>query len=243
MKKLLSSGIIISILLIIVLSGCGGDNGGNPQTPPSTPAPVSTVMPTSSPVGTATPVHTATSVRTATPTPVRTATPAHDAIINSFTVSSNKVLLGTSVQLMANFQYGTGIITPGNIPITSGVPISLTPTVPTTYVLKVSNSFETLISDGLTVNVYLEGKYTYNLYGSYPIEAYFSFSSTGSGNFFWKRTFPGFVDGWGGVFHYTIKGSTIDLYWTDGNRSGTYSTIDSFGINNVMFEGANYIKH
>jgi hypothetical protein len=62
------------------------------------------------------------------------------------------------------------------------------------------------------------------------------------GNFFWQRTFPGTVDGWGGTFNYTIKGSTIDLYWTNGERNGTHSPINEFGSDYVLFESCRYRK-
>lgn len=39
MKKLLNFEIILNILLIIVLSGCGGNNGSQTPTPLSTPTP------------------------------------------------------------------------------------------------------------------------------------------------------------------------------------------------------------
>jgi hypothetical protein len=169
---------------------------------------------------------------------------ASDPVINKFEASSNNVLWGSSIQLTANFQNGTGIVTPGSLKITSGNSISIKPTVATTYVLTVTDTYGSSTSKELTVTVYLEGKYTYNLLSTDPIEAYFSFSSTGVGNSFWKRTFPesGVVDGWGGVFKYTIKSSTIDLYWTDGDRSGTHSTISGFGSDYIMFEGDRYKK-
>jgi hypothetical protein len=160
--------------------------------------------------------------------------------ITSFTSSSPEVAIGSSVTLTAIFENGEGVLTPGNIAMTSGVSRVVAPTVPTKYTLKVADSFGSTAYGQLSVNVYLENKYTYSTVGSYPIKAYFQFSKTGIGWFLWQRTFPGTIDSWSGRFSYTIQGTKIDIYWKDGDRSGTHSTIDSFSSTSIEFEGATY---
>ena len=58
--------------------------------------------------------------------------------ISSFTASPTSIAAGNSSNLTATFADGTGVITPGNITVTSGTPVSVSPTSTTTYILTVT---------------------------------------------------------------------------------------------------------
>lgn len=83
-------------------------------------------------------------ISTADPTRIATATITvignPQPNIESFTASPGSVPLGGAVQLMAIFDNGTGLIVPGNLPITSGQPIAVVPTKSTLYQLVVTNA-------------------------------------------------------------------------------------------------------
>jgi hypothetical protein len=75
-------------------------------------------------------------------------------VINSFTAAPASISTGENVKLTANFTNGVGTIQPGNLAITSGVPISVSPTVTTIYTLNDTNAaggnavFATLVTVG-----------------------------------------------------------------------------------------------
>ena len=71
--------------------------------------------------------------------------------IASFVASPTTVGPGGSASLTGVFANGTGVITPGNIPVTSGAPVSVTPSATTTYTLTVTNPFGTAITGTTTV--------------------------------------------------------------------------------------------
>jgi hypothetical protein len=75
------------------------------------------------------------------------------ASITSFTASSATIEAGTSVSLTAVFSGGTGVITPGSLAVTSGVPVSVSPATTTTYTLTVTASNGTAVTQTLTVTV------------------------------------------------------------------------------------------
>ena len=60
--------------------------------------------------------------------------------ITSFAANPTTIEAGTSSSLTAVFASGTGVITPGNLAVTSGTPVSVSPTTTTTYTLTVTNS-------------------------------------------------------------------------------------------------------
>jgi formylglycine-generating enzyme required for sulfatase activity len=180
----------------------------------------------------------------ATKTAVVTVTPPPAPYISSF--SGNPLSVpwggGTTVQLTGLFGNGKGVITPGNISVDGLFNLNVSPTASTTYQLTVTNSVGNYMTSTLAVTAYLVGTYNYSNPYPYPTTAHFIFYSTGIGNFYWTRTFPGSVDGWGGTFNYKIIGSTVDLYWTNGSRSGSHSTISSFDNSSLYFESTNYHK-
>ena len=60
--------------------------------------------------------------------------------ITSFTAGAGTINLGSSTTLTAVFSGGTAVVVPGNIPITSGVAITVTPTSTTKYTLLVQDT-------------------------------------------------------------------------------------------------------
>jgi len=71
--------------------------------------------------------------------------------ITSFVASPATISVGTSAGLTAVFANGTGVITPGNLPATSGKAVNVSPTTTTIYTLTVTPSTGTAITQTLTV--------------------------------------------------------------------------------------------
>lgn len=71
--------------------------------------------------------------------------------ITSFTVSSATITAGSSVDLTAVFTNGSGSINNGLGSVTSGAPITVTPTTTTTYTLTVTNTVGTEVTSEVTV--------------------------------------------------------------------------------------------
>jgi len=73
--------------------------------------------------------------------------------ITSFGASPSTIASGNSSSLTAVFANGTGMITPGNLPVTSGTPVSVSPTATTTYTLTVTNGAGTPVTQTTTVTI------------------------------------------------------------------------------------------
>ena len=73
--------------------------------------------------------------------------------ITSFVANPTAIAAGASSGLTGVFANGTGVITPGKLAATSGTPVSVSPTVSTTYTLTVTNSAGTAVTQTATVNV------------------------------------------------------------------------------------------
>ena len=73
--------------------------------------------------------------------------------ISSFTSASSNIGLGNSTQITAIFSGGTGVITPGDIPVSSGDTITVTPTVSTSYTLSVQNPAGTQSGQTIRISV------------------------------------------------------------------------------------------
>ncbi len=73
--------------------------------------------------------------------------------ITSFVPTPAMIAAGGSSSLLADFVNGTGMITPGNIPVTSGTAVSVSPTATTTYTLTVTPTSGTAITQTTTVTV------------------------------------------------------------------------------------------
>ena len=73
--------------------------------------------------------------------------------ITSFSANPASITDGASATLTGVFANGTGVITPGNVPATSGVAVNVSPTTTTTYTLTVTNASGTPITAIATVTV------------------------------------------------------------------------------------------
>jgi hypothetical protein len=73
--------------------------------------------------------------------------------ITSFGATPAMIAAGGSTSLTAVFANGTGVITPGNLAVTSGVGVSVSPATTTTYTLTVTPSTGTAITQTATVTV------------------------------------------------------------------------------------------
>lgn len=74
--------------------------------------------------------------------------------ISGFSASPNPIPAGSSsTQLTASFTGGTGIITPGNLAVSSGTPVTVNPATPTVYTLMVTPSTGAAITRTLTVSL------------------------------------------------------------------------------------------
>lgn len=74
-------------------------------------------------------------------------------VVNSFQANPASIQAGGSTQLSADFQYGVGIIEPGSMAVTSGIPVTAAPAVDTVYTLTVSNQAGGSISSVVLVAV------------------------------------------------------------------------------------------
>jgi hypothetical protein len=75
------------------------------------------------------------------------------AVISSFEAAYPTITVGSSTNLTAYFAYGTGVITPGNISVTSGVSVSVSPTATTIYTLTVTPTSGAAATQTVTVTV------------------------------------------------------------------------------------------
>ncbi len=73
--------------------------------------------------------------------------------ITSFTANPATVAPGESSSLTAVFANGAGVITPGNLSVTSGTPVSVSPSATATYNLTVTNSAGSAVTQTVTVTV------------------------------------------------------------------------------------------
>ncbi|MGA2538017.1 MAG: hypothetical protein ABSF53_18540 [Terracidiphilus sp.] len=73
--------------------------------------------------------------------------------ISKFVASAGKVKAGQSITLTAVFAHGKGVVSPGNLAIVSGQPLSVKPQSTTTYTLKVTNSAGAMATKTLQVDV------------------------------------------------------------------------------------------
>jgi len=64
----------------------------------------------------------------------------HLPVINTFATAPASIAAGESVQLTADFVNGVGNLQPGNLALTSGVPITVAPMATTIYTLNVGNA-------------------------------------------------------------------------------------------------------
>ena len=122
-------------LTAVFTGGTGMITPGNLAIVSGTPLPIS---PTTTTTYTLTVTNAATTAVTQTATVTVTAAPA----ITSFTAKPTTVTDGSTSSLTAVFTGGTGLVTPGNTPIVSGTPVTVTPPndATTTYTLTVTGA-------------------------------------------------------------------------------------------------------
>jgi len=88
-----------------------------------------------------------------TQTATVTVTAPAPPVITSFTASPTTITTGKSSSLTAVFTGGTGLVTPGNINVTSGTAVSVSPTATTTYTLTVTPTIGTAVTQTVDVTV------------------------------------------------------------------------------------------
>ena len=89
----------------------------------------------------------------ATQTATVTVTAAPVPTITSFTANPGTIAAGSSSSMTAVFTNGTGVITPGNISVTSGTAVSVSPAATTNYTLTVTPATGAAITQTATVTV------------------------------------------------------------------------------------------
>ncbi|MGP8251325.1 MAG: glycoside hydrolase family 44 protein [Terracidiphilus sp.] len=108
-----------------------------------------------SPIATTTYTLTVTATNGTQATSTATVTINPPPAITSFTASPATITAGGNSSLTAVFTGGTGVVTPGNISVTSGTAVSVSPTTTTTYTLTVSGSGGPTVTSTATVTVVL----------------------------------------------------------------------------------------
>ncbi|MGA9308003.1 MAG: hypothetical protein WBW31_21575 [Candidatus Sulfotelmatobacter sp.] len=73
--------------------------------------------------------------------------------ITSFTANRASIVDGSTAALTGVFANGTGVITPGNLPATSGVVVNVSPTATTAYTLTVTNASGTAVTATVPITV------------------------------------------------------------------------------------------
>src|SRR5215472_8769990 len=112
-------------------------NGGAGVITPGNLAATSGTAVSISPTATTTYTLTVTPSSGAAATATTTVTVDPTPTISSFTANPTLIAAGSNSSLSATFTGGTGAINPGNITVTSGTPVSVSPTANTTYILTV----------------------------------------------------------------------------------------------------------
>ncbi|MDR3773192.1 MAG: hypothetical protein P4L26_07590 [Terracidiphilus sp.] len=79
--------------------------------------------------------------------------PPPAASISSFTANPTSITDGTSATLTGVFENGAGVITPGNLAVTSGVAVTVSPTATTIYTLTVTPASGTAVTARATITV------------------------------------------------------------------------------------------
>ncbi len=135
-----------AILTGVFANGTGVITPGNL---PATSGAGVNVSPTATTTYTLTVTNTSGTAVTATATITVNAAPT----ITSFTANDTSITDGSSASLTGVFANGTGVITPGNLPATSGVGVTVSPTATTTYTLTVTNASATAVTATASVMV------------------------------------------------------------------------------------------
>ncbi|HTZ83380.1 MAG TPA: hypothetical protein VMB66_09330 [Candidatus Acidoferrales bacterium] len=165
-------------------------------------------------------------------------------VISSFTAAPTTIAGGSSSSLTGDFTGGTGMITPGNISVTSGTPVSVSPTTSTTYMLTVtppvgtvnatSQATVTVSSGAVTATITVDpgspgGAVTDQLLGM-NLAAWYDIDTNASS----------IVSAFQGAGIKAVRwpgGSWSDLYHWDGNNIGTNFNGNAFNCQNPPYGG------
>jgi hypothetical protein len=147
--------------------------------------------------------------------------------ITSFGASPATISSGTSASLTAVFANGTGVITPGNITVTSGTAVSVSPTTTTIYTLTVTPPLGTAITQ--TTTVYISSSVMVNETSSGPAVTN---QLIGMNLAMWyDPTTPAIQTAFASAGVKAVRwpgGSNSDLYnWETNTECGGYSTPNS----------------
>ena len=82
-----------------------------------------------------------------------TGTAPAQATITSFVANPTTIQSGASATLTDVFVNGAGVINPGNLPVTSGTPVTVSPTHPTNYTLTVTDAHGNSVCQAAAINV------------------------------------------------------------------------------------------
>src|SRR5271163_4405898 len=89
----------------------------------------------------------------ARPSSTQTSDPPPPASITSFSANRTSITNGSTAALTGVFANGTGVITPGNFPATSGAAVTVSPTATTTFTLTVTPTSGTAVTATATITV------------------------------------------------------------------------------------------
>jgi len=143
-------------------------NGNGIITPGNLPATSGTAT-TVSPAATTLYTLTVTNSASVSATQTATVTVVPAPTITSFAATTNPVVSGTGTNLTAVFANGTGVITPGNIAVTSNTPVPTgNLTADTTYTLTVTNAAGTAVTRQVTVDVTVPAPPAITSFGALP---------------------------------------------------------------------------
>jgi hypothetical protein len=148
-------------------------------------------------------------------------------VITSFAASPATISSGTSSSLTAVFSNGTGVITPGNVSVTSGTAVSVSPTTTTIYTLTVTPSQGTAITQ--TTTVFIQSSVSVDLSSSGPAV---TDQLIGMNLAMWyDPTTPAIQTAFASAGVKAVRwpgGSNSDLYnWETNTECGGYSTPNS----------------
>ena len=128
-------------------------SGGTGVITPGNTTVTSGVATTVTPSTTTTYTLTVTNAAGTTATTTTSVTVVAAPVATSLTAGAGTITNGSSTTLTPVFSDGTGIITPGNTSVTSGTPITVSPTTTTTYTLTVTNSLGTSATRSVQIQV------------------------------------------------------------------------------------------
>ena len=147
--------------------------------------------------------------------------------ITSFTANPTMIAAGASTSLTAVFANGMGDITPGSLAVTSGTPLSVSPTATTTYTLTVTPPVGTAITQSVTVTVTTSVTVDQSSFGPAVTDQLIGMNLA----MWYDPTTPAIQTAFASAGVTAVRwpgGSNSDLYnWEDNTECGGYSTPNS----------------